>query len=140
MAGQVELSVADGRNALAAELASMLERFAAERAATQQEWAQGLERLSDEATGKHQDRLQTACDTWLVSSVRRLNEHGQNVMESLMRSAEQALRESCSKVFEGLAETMRVPGIRSGVGPRSQRKSFRPVATPRSSRAAWASS
>ena len=107
MAGQVELSVADGRKALAAELASMLERFAAERAATQQEWAQGLERLSEEATGKHQDRLQTACDTWLVSSVRRLNEHGQNVMESLMRSAEQALRESCSKVFEGLAETMR---------------------------------
>jgi hypothetical protein len=39
--------------------------------------------------------------------VRRLNEHGQNVIESLTRSAEQALRDSCSKVFEGLAETMR---------------------------------
>lgn len=115
MAGQVELSVADGRNALAAELASMLDRFATERAATQQEWAQGLERLSEEATAKHQDRLQTACDTWLVSSVRRLNEHGQNVIESLMRSAEQALRESCSKVFEGLAETMRGrPGSNAG--------------------------
>ena len=62
--------------------------------------------MSDEATEKHQSRLQTACDSWLVSSVRRLNEHGQNVIESLMRSTDQALRDSCSKVFEGLAETI----------------------------------
>jgi len=107
MASHVETSVADGRNALAGELASMLERFATERATTGQEWTQDLERQSEEATQKHQDRLQTACDTWLVSSVRRLNEHGQNVIESLMRSAEQSLRDSCSKVFESLAETMR---------------------------------
>jgi len=107
MASQLETSVADGRGALSAELASMMERFANQRSAAQQEWSQGLERLSDDATNKHQDRLQNACDAWLVSSVRRLNEHGQNVVESLMRSAEQSLRESCSKVFEGLAETMR---------------------------------
>jgi hypothetical protein len=85
--------------------------------AKQQEWAQGLERLSEEATGKHQERLQTACDTWLVSSVRRLNEHGQNIVESLMRSAEQSLRDSCSKVFEGLAETMRGRPLSNGGFP-----------------------
>ena len=39
--------------------------------------------------------------------MRRLNEHGQNSIESLLRSADQALRDSCSKVFEGLAETLR---------------------------------
>jgi len=39
--------------------------------------------------------------------VRRLNEHGQNAIESLVRSADQALRDSCSKVFEGLAEMFR---------------------------------
>jgi hypothetical protein len=43
----------------------------------------------------------------MVASVRRLNEHGQNSIESLMRSADQALRDSCSKVFEGLAEMLR---------------------------------
>ena len=42
-----------------------------------------------------------------VASVRRLNEHGQNGIESLLRSADQALRDSCSKVFEGLAEMLR---------------------------------
>ena len=107
MAFQTETSVAEGRNALATELSTMLERFGSERAAREQEWAQGLSRLSEEATEKHQDRLQNACDAWLVSSVRRLNEHGQNVVESLLRSTDQALRDSCARVFEGLAETIR---------------------------------
>lgn len=107
LAFQVESSVAEGRSALAAELSAMLERFGSERAAREQDWAQGLSRLSEEATEKHQDRLQNACDAWLVSSVRRLNEHGQNVVESLLRSTDQALRDSCARVFEGLAETIR---------------------------------
>jgi len=107
MAFQTETSVAEGRTALAAELSAMLERFGSERAAREKDWAQGLGRLSEEATEKHQDRLQNACDAWLVSSVRRLNEHGQNVVESLLRSTDQALRDSCARVFEGLAETIR---------------------------------
>ncbi|MGB8835964.1 MAG: hypothetical protein WCC67_04420, partial [Candidatus Acidiferrales bacterium] len=47
-----------------------------------------------------------SADSWVVASVRRLNEHGQNGIESLLRSADQALRDSCSKVFEGLAEML----------------------------------
>ena len=39
--------------------------------------------------------------------MRRLNEHGQNVIESLMRSADQALRDSCARLFEGLSEIIR---------------------------------
>ena len=42
-----------------------------------------------------------------MASVRRLNEHGQNGIEALLRSADQALRESCSKVFDGLAQMLR---------------------------------
>jgi len=42
-----------------------------------------------------------------MSSIRRLNEHGQNAVESLLRSADQALRDSCSKVFEGLSAMLR---------------------------------
>ncbi len=107
MASQLETSVAEGRGALAAEFASVLDGYRAEREAHQIEWAASLGHISDEAVEKYQERLQTACDSWMVSSVRRLNEHGQNVIESLMRSADQALRDSCSKVFEGLASMLR---------------------------------
>jgi len=107
MASQMESTVAEGRSALAAESASALDGFRAEREMQQKIWAEDLHRVSDEAAAKHQDRLQTASDSWIVSSVRRLNEHGQDSIESLMRSADQSLRESCAKLFEGLSEMLR---------------------------------
>jgi hypothetical protein len=107
MASQLESSVGEGRAALGAEFASSLEGYRAERDAHQQEWLANLDRLSGEAAGRFQDKLQSTADSWVVASVRRLNEHGQNGIESLLRSADQALRDSCSKVFEGLAEMLR---------------------------------
>jgi hypothetical protein len=107
MATQWESSVGEGRAALGAEFASALEGFRTERNAHQNEWSAQLERVSGEAAGKFQDRLQTTADSWVMASVRRLNEHGQNGIESLLRSADQALRDSCSKVFDGLAQMLR---------------------------------
>jgi hypothetical protein len=107
MASQWETSVGEGRAALGAEFASALEGFRADRDTHQNEWAAQLERVSGEAAGKYQDRLQTTADSWVMASVRRLNEHGQNGIESLLRSADQALRDSCSKVFDGLAQMLR---------------------------------
>jgi hypothetical protein len=107
MASQLDSSIAQGRDALKGEFAATLEDYRAERESHQQEWRASLEQLSGEAAGKYQERLDTMCDSWMVSSVRRLNEHGQNVIESLIRSADQGLRDSCAKVFDGLGEILR---------------------------------
>jgi hypothetical protein len=107
MSSQWETSVGEGRAALGQEFASALEGFRNERDAHQNEWTAQLERVSGEAAGKFQDRLQTTADSWVMASVRRLNEHGQNGIESLLRSADQALRDSCSKVFDSLAQMLR---------------------------------
>jgi hypothetical protein len=107
MAAQWDTSVGEGRAALGAEFASALESFRGERDAHQHEWSAQLERVSGEVAGRFQDRLQTTADSWVMASVRRLNEHGQNGIESLLRSADQALRDSCSKVFDGLAQMLR---------------------------------
>jgi hypothetical protein len=84
-----------------------MNQFLAEKDMRQQEWTTSLEQLSQDATARHQERLQTAGDSWMVSSVRRLNEHGQNTIESLMRSADQSMRDSCSRMFESLAQMTR---------------------------------
>lgn len=107
MESQWEISVGEGRAALGQEFAAALEGFRTERDAHQNEWSGQLERASGDAAGKFQDRLQTTADSWVMASVRRLNEHGQNGIESLLRSADQALRDSCSKVFDGLAQMLR---------------------------------
>jgi hypothetical protein len=107
MASELDASVARGRDTLAAEFAKSAENFRAERETLEAGWTETTGRLSDEATTKFQDRLQTACDSWTVSSVRRLNERGQNAVDGLLHSADQALRESFARVFEGLSETLR---------------------------------
>jgi hypothetical protein len=107
MAAQVQTSAAEGRSALAAESSSALGAYRAECEARQKELAAGLDHLTGEAAEKYQERLQTTGDSWMISSVRRINEHGQNVIESLMRSADQSLRDSCSQFFEGLAASLR---------------------------------
>ncbi|MGA7625552.1 MAG: hypothetical protein WCA91_18425 [Candidatus Acidiferrales bacterium] len=107
MASQLENNVSEGRAALSAEFASSFEAYRRERDAYQQEWAANLDKMSGDSAGKFQEKLQNTADSWVVSSVRRLNEHGQNGIESLLRTADQALRDSCSKVFESLAEMLR---------------------------------
>lgn len=107
VAAEVESNVAAGRAALAGELSATMGGYRAEQDARLKEWVESLDRISDEAAGRYRERLDTTCDSWMVSSVRRLNEHGQNVIESLMRSADQALRDSCARFFDGLAETLR---------------------------------
>ncbi len=107
MDSHLEAATTEGRAALTAEFASTLDGFRAERDAFHKEWAASLDQLGGEAVGRYQERLDTTSDSWVVSSVRRLNEHGQNTIESLLRAADQALRDSCSKLFDGLAQVLR---------------------------------
>jgi hypothetical protein len=102
-----ESRIAQGRSALASEFSAAMDGHRAERNAHEQEWSAKLNELTTEAEGKYQERLENAADSWSVSSVRRLNEHGQNVIESLMRSADQTLRDSFAKIFDGMSEMLR---------------------------------
>lgn len=93
--------------AFESESAAAIDARRTEHAARAQEWSDSLNRIADEAASQSTARIQTAADTSTLASVRRLNEHGQNVIESLMRSADQAMRDSASKMFEGLAAALR---------------------------------
>jgi hypothetical protein len=107
LSAQLETSIAEGRSALSSEFNASLVAFRSEREAHEGNWAQNLERLNAESAARYQERVDTACDSWVVSSVRRLNEHGQNLVESLVESADDAVRESCAKLFDGLAGILR---------------------------------
>jgi hypothetical protein len=115
-ASHLDSAVTDAKEKLAAESNAALETHRGEREARLQDWTQDLNRLAGEAVDQCNGRIQTAADAWTVASVRRLNEHGQNIIESLMRSADQALRESASRIFEGLATTLREQGPIAAAG------------------------
>ena len=107
MTEQLEQSIACAHEELSGEFARSLEAYRAERASNEKEWSQSLDTISNTAAGRYEERLQTSSDSFVMSSVRRLNEHGQNSIESLLRTAEQSIRESFSQVFDGLATILR---------------------------------
>lgn len=117
MASELETSVTEGRRFLSAEFASTLDGYRTEREAYHTDWLRKLDNASDEAAGKYQERLQKASDSWVDSSVRELDVHGRDAIETLVRSADQAVRDSCSKLFEGFSELLRQRvGAPSGAG------------------------
>jgi len=116
MSAHLETSVTEGRAVLASEFQSVLDGYRSERDAHEKDWAETLDRQTREAAERYQERLESTCDTWMIASVRRLNEHGQNAIESLMRSADQSLRESCSRIFDGLSEMLRGRNAGSAAG------------------------
>ena len=95
------------RAAFENESSASLDAHRSEFAARAEEWSQNLNRIADEAAAENTGRIRSAADAWTLTSVRRLNEHGQNIIDSLIRSADQALRDSASKMFEGLAAALR---------------------------------
>ncbi len=107
MAARVETSIAEGRSVLLNEINGAVETFRAEREQRERDWMANLEQLNAQSAARYQERIDTASDSWVLSCVRRLNEHGQNLVESMMRSADDAVRESCAKLFDGLAEILR---------------------------------
>jgi hypothetical protein len=107
MASELETSVAEGRRFLGAEFASTLEGYRAERETYHSDWLRKLDRASEDAAEKYEQRLRDASDSWVDSSVREFNAHGQDAIETLVRSADQAVRDSCSKLFEGFSELLR---------------------------------
>lgn len=107
MGSELDASVARGRDALAAEFAKAAENFRAERESRDAEWSASARQISDETAAQFQERLQTAADSWAASAVRRLNERGQGAVDSLLRSADQSLRDAFAGVFENLSEILR---------------------------------
>ena len=113
---EIDTALLSVRTAMANESAVALDAHRAQHTAHHQEVTDTIGRMANEVFAQCNDRLQTAADSWTVASVRRLNEHGQNVIESLTRAADQALRESASRIFDGLAATLRHEGANaSGV-------------------------
>ncbi len=104
---QVNQSSGEARKMLEGQLATTMEAFRILRDGQQREWAATLERLGSESANHFKEKLGAVGDNWMAGSVRKLTEHGQDAVESIARTAEQTLRTTCSRVFDGLAEAMR---------------------------------
>jgi hypothetical protein len=109
VASHLESTVGDARSTLTSESSAILDAHRAERDARQQEVSSNLTGMANNAVAMADDRLRSAAESWTAHSARRLNEHGQGLIESLTRSTDEAVRESASRIFENLVNALRQP-------------------------------
>jgi hypothetical protein len=110
LAAGVNQTTEELRGSLQSQVSDTLDMFRKHRESLQEELRLSFDRLSGESVGRHAERLETASDSWMLRSVRQLNEHGRTVMDSLTKSSELAVRNSIQMLFEGMARTLRDSG------------------------------
>ncbi|MGA8072241.1 MAG: hypothetical protein WB995_02125, partial [Candidatus Acidiferrales bacterium] len=108
IAAQASRQLAEVRETHARELAAAVEAARIERAARDTESHENLARTHDEALRQYEDTLQQRNEAWVNEAVEKLNQNGQIAVASLSRFGEQALRGSFLKIFEQIADAIRV--------------------------------
>jgi BMFP domain-containing protein YqiC len=73
----------------------------------QQELRASMAELSDTATGEFKSRLDNVSNTWLLTTVAKLDHQSREVVTGLSATAQEKLRAACADVFYNVGESLR---------------------------------
>jgi hypothetical protein len=73
----------------------------------QDELRASIAELSSAATGEFKTRLDNVSNTWLLTTVAKLDHQSRDVVTGLSASAEEKLRAACADVFSNVGESLR---------------------------------
>lgn len=103
----VQDAVRNSRQDLAGEIESAKQNLRAESRQEAAKLQQSLTSLSDQSVENYRHRLESASETALLTAAAKLNQHSAEHLEALERSAEARLRDTCTRVFASVGESLR---------------------------------
>jgi hypothetical protein len=92
---------------LQSQLVPMLEEWEKRRQEQMAEWMKHVEKSSNESIEQYKSRLENASNSWLLASATTLGQHSQAVLDTLARSAEKRIRDTCAEVLAGMGDTIK---------------------------------
>jgi hypothetical protein len=104
---QSQEGLAEARRELASQVDLAKDNLRIEGQTQEQHLRRTMASLAESALTEYKQRLENASNSWLVTTVSRLNQQSEAQIAALEQSAEQRLRETCNQVFAGLGETLR---------------------------------
>jgi hypothetical protein len=113
---QMARGAEEARSYLESQLAPLVQTWEARRSEQQREWMELLRKSTDESIDHYKTRLENASNSWLLASATTLGQNSQAILDTLAKSAEKRLRETCSDVLAGIGDTIkdRLLGISTG--------------------------
>ena len=120
LAAAIAQGVAGAGQQLETQLAPVMDTWRAAAENHQKQLQENYTRLSDASVEGYKTRLENVSNSWMLATVTTLDQHSQNFIASVAQSAEDRLREACSKAFAGIAESLRerLMDMASGLSPR----------------------
>jgi hypothetical protein len=114
---QSDASLAAATQKLDAQAAALAESWRSARAAELQHDVHQVEadlaRMGNQAVEDYKQRLENTSNTWVLTSVTKLNQHSQNLIEQLAAASEDRIRAACSGVFAEIGENLRQRVLRA---------------------------
>lgn len=92
---------------LQSQLGPLVEAWEEQRKAERREWAEQMKKSAEESVEQYKARLENASNSWLLASATTLGQHSQAVLDTLAKSAEKRMRETCSQVLAGMGDTLK---------------------------------
>lgn len=100
-------ALASARHDLTLLTASSVTELRNEGRSQQAQLAQSLSASSELAINEYRKRLEAASSSWLLTTVSRLDQQSQELIQSIAEGAQSQLREACVKVFGEIGENLR---------------------------------
>jgi hypothetical protein len=107
MSRAVETGIAEAHEKVQAGLGPMLDSWKGMTAEHQERMRQSYAEMNDAATGKYRERLENVSNSWMLAAAATLDHESRGLIDNLAKSAEERLRETCTRVFAGIGDSLR---------------------------------
>ncbi|PYU00295.1 MAG: hypothetical protein DMG34_19490 [Acidobacteria bacterium] len=107
MATALDNGVREAQEKINAGFVPLWESWKAMTQKQQEELRASMGDLSNAATGEFKARLDNVSNTWLLTTVAKLDHQSRDVVTGLSASAEEKLRAACADVFSNVGESLR---------------------------------
>lgn len=104
---QSQQSLTQGKEELSAHIESAKESLRLETQAMDRQFQSSIQSLGAHAMDEHKQRLENASNSWLLTTVTKLNQQSEGLIDQLAATTEKKLRAVCGNVFAEMGETLR---------------------------------
>ena len=112
-------SLAFGKEELAAQVGQAKETLLVESQALERHFKTSLNAQGTDAMDEHKRHLENASSSWLLTTVAKLNQQSESLIDELAETADKKLKAVCGNVFSEMGETLhqKLAGLSAVFGP-----------------------
>jgi post-segregation antitoxin (ccd killing protein) len=107
MSGAVEAGIATAHEKVQAGFGPLLESWKSMTDAHQEKLRETYGKMNDTAVEQYHGRLENVSNSWMLAAAATLDHNSRRVIDNLAKEAEERLRETCSRVFAGIGDSLR---------------------------------